>query len=311
VLPLWVMWIVVSGATWATNARIPVSSLYGVEHNGVVSAAGRVLVLLGWPIALAAIPLAGVAVERYLSTPGAGSASVVVGLFVVAVVLFVTIAWPGAQEGSHLEARFVNVPAAIGVAIAFAVTAYVWATTGRGRPPTRGKPYFAWAVVFLALLVLSIPWLFANLGYYVGDVPGLRSVFMSKQVVPEPGHPELRAVHLGNHEGIDGVLLAITAVVLMRPLGQMAAGTRRSLLAVYLSLLLVYGLAVALADGWHEQIVKRGWTSWRVPNILHPSASWAWLVVLSAALLVWLALQAWLARGSSAGLGATGRPRLS
>jgi hypothetical protein len=110
------MWIVVAGATWATNARIPVSSLYGVEHNGVVSAAGRVLVLLGWPIALAAVPLAAVAVERYVSTPGAAVASVVVGLFAVAVVLCLTIAWPGAQQGSHLEAKFVNIPAAIGVA---------------------------------------------------------------------------------------------------------------------------------------------------------------------------------------------------
>ena len=53
-------------------------------------------------------------------------------------------------------------------------------------------------------------------------------------------------------------------------------------------------LGVALADGWHEQITKRGWTSWRVPGVLHPAASWAWLVVLVAALLVWLATRAWL-----------------
>ena len=59
--------------------------------------------------------------------------------------------------------------------------------------------------MFLAILLLSIPWLFANLGYYAGDVPGLRRLFMSEQIVPEPGYPHLRAVHLGNHEGIDGV----------------------------------------------------------------------------------------------------------
>ena len=111
---------------------------------------------------------------------------------------------------------------------------------------------------------------------------------MSEQVVPEPGNPHLRAVHLGNHEGIDGVLLAITAVVLMRTLGRIAASARRTALAAYLSLLFVYGLAVALADGWNEQIVKRGWTARTVPSVLHPSASWAWLAVLAPALLVWL-----------------------
>ena len=58
--------------------------------------------------------------------------------------------------------------------------------------------------------------------------------------------------------------------------------------SVYLSVLLVYGLVVALADGWHEQIVKRGWTATKIPNVLHPTASVAWLVVLVAALVVWL-----------------------
>ena len=68
VLALWAMWVVVCGATWATNARLPLADLYGVHDNGVVPAAGRVLVLTGWPIALAAIPLSGFAVERFLTS---------------------------------------------------------------------------------------------------------------------------------------------------------------------------------------------------------------------------------------------------
>jgi putative copper export protein len=134
----------------------------------------------------------------------------------------------------------------------------------------------------------SLPWIFANLGFYVGDVPGLRSLFTSKQIVPEAGHPHLRAVHLGNHEGIDGVLLVVTAVVLIRTLSQIANRARRTALSAYLSLLLVYGLVVALADGWHEQVVKRGWTTTKIPNVLHPAASAAWLGVLVAALALWL-----------------------
>jgi hypothetical protein len=295
VLALWAMWIAVSAATWATNARIPVSELYGFHGAGIVSAAGRVVVLLGWPIALAAIPLMAVSVDRFLASPHTQrSARVVVAASIVSIALCATIAWSGAQQAGHLDAKYINVPAEVGVAIAFGLTVYVLATTGRGDPPLRSRMDTVWTVVFLVILLLSIPWLLANLGYYAGDVAGLRRFFMSEQVRPEPGNPRLRAVHLGNHEGIDGVLLSLTAVVLMRSLGQMAASTRRTVLAAYLSLLFVYGLGVALADGWHEQIVKRGWTEWRVPSVLHPAPSWAWLVVLAAALLVWLMLRAWL-----------------
>jgi hypothetical protein len=295
VLALWAMWLVVCAATWATNARIPVSLLYGFHGAGVLPAAGRVVVLLGWPIALAAIPLMAVAVDRFLAFPHSQSSARLVGAAsLLAVVLCLTIAWPGVQQATHLDARLINAPAAVGVAVAFGLTVYVLARTGRGARPPCTRMDAVLVTVFLVLLALSLPWLLANFGYYVGDVAGLRRVFMSEQVVPEPGNPHLRAVHLGNHEGIDGVLLAITAVILIRTLGQMAQSARRTVLAVYLSLLLVYGLGVALADGWHEQITKRGWTAWRVPSVLHPSASWAWLVVLVAALLVWLVVRAWL-----------------
>src|SRR5262245_37356045 len=295
VLALWAMWIAVSAATWATNARIPVSELYGFHGVGVVSAAGRVAVLLGWPVALAAVPLAAVAVERFLARPHSRRSTRAVAIaMIVSIGLCATIAWPGAQQENHLDAKYINAPAAIGVAIAFGLTMFVLVTTGRGHPPPRTRMDAVWTAVFLAFLLLSIPWLLANLGYYAGDIPGLRRLFMSRQVVPEPGHPHLRAVHLGNHEGLDGVLLALTAVVLMRSLGQMVKSTRRTVLSAYLSLLFVYGLGVALADGWHEQITKRGWTSWRVPSVLHPAESWGWLVVIAAALLVWLATRAWL-----------------
>jgi hypothetical protein len=297
VLALWAIWIVVCAATWATNARIPVAELYGFHGEGVGPAAGRVVVLLGWPIALAAIPLMAVAVERFRAIPHArGSAHFVTAATLISIALCLTIAWPGAQQGEHLDARWINAPAAVGVAIAFGLTMYVVATTGRGNPPRWGRMDIAWIALFLGMLFLSLPWLFANIGFYVGDVPGLRRVFMSEQIVPEPGYPNLRAVHLGNHEGIDGVLLAITAVVLMRTLAQMTVSARRTVLTVYLSLLLVYGVGVALADGWHEQIVKRRWTAWRVPSVLHPAASWAWLIVLAATLVVFVAVEAQVRR---------------
>lgn len=289
-LALWGMWIAVCAATWATNARVALSTLYGVHDTGVVPAAGRVLVLVGWPVALAAIPMLGFVVERFLaSATSKRSRRIVVASSVVSVVLCLTIAWPGAQDGNDLDAKYINVPAGVGVAIALGLTLYVVAITGRGATPHWTNLDLILLALLAVALFASLPWLFANLGFYIGDVPGLRSIFMSKQVVPETGHPFLRAVHLGNHEGIDGVLLAVTAVVLLRILGQVANRALRVSLSAYLSLLLVYGLAVALADGWHEQIVKRGWTEKKIPNVLHPAASAAWLAVLLAALVLWLA----------------------
>jgi hypothetical protein len=88
VLALWAMWVVVCAATWATNARVPLSRLYGVHDTGVVPAAGRVLVLVGWPLALAAMRLLVFAVERFLaSSTDEWSRHIVVALSVLSILL--------------------------------------------------------------------------------------------------------------------------------------------------------------------------------------------------------------------------------
>jgi len=40
---------------------------------------------------------------------------------------------------------------------------------------------------------------------------------------------------------------------------------------------------------WTEQIVKRGWTSWEIPNVLHPTASAAWAAMVAVAALFYFA----------------------
>jgi hypothetical protein len=42
-------------------------------------------------------------------------------------------------------------------------------------------------------------------------------------------------------------------------------------------------------DLWIEQVVKRGWTHWEVPDVLQPTASWAWGAMLVAAALIYAA----------------------
>jgi len=172
--------------------------------------------------------------------------------------------------------------------MALGLTLYAWRRTGAGPPAerTRGDRIALWAAVVYALAAL--PWIFANLGFYVGDIPGLHAVFMSKKILPEPGHPTLRAVHLGNHEGLDGWLLAVTALILRPCLARMRATRLRSILAGYLALLLCYGVMVSANDGWNEQLVKRGWTSHGLPSVLSPALDYGTAILFVAAVIVYL-----------------------
>ncbi len=47
-----------------------------------------------------------------------------------------------------------------------------------------------------------------------------------------------------------------------------------------------YGIGNIANDAWIEQVVHRGWTSWSIPNVLHPELTIAWgLILLGAAVL--------------------------
>jgi len=81
----------------------------------------------------------------------------------------------------------------------------------------------------------------------------------------------------------------MTCVVLIRSLGTMRR--LRTLTSAYLSLLLAYGLSVAVADWWLEQAVKRDWSSKRIPSLMYPSVSAAWAGILLAATLIWLVVR--------------------
>jgi len=63
-----------------------------------------------------------------------------------------------------------------------------------------------------------------NAGVYVGDVPPLGNVFLSRQEPPGGGWP---AVHLGHHHGLDGTLLALGSLTLARALPDVRIPRRR------------------------------------------------------------------------------------
>jgi len=133
------------------------------------------------------------------------------------------------------------------------------------------------------VLLVSLPWLSADLGlYFPGDV------FMGEELGREADGTLIAAVHLGHHHGLDGTLLVLTALVLSRvavPRGKLRIATY-----AYLGTMLAYGAVNLVQDAWNEQVVKRGWTDASIPSAILPSAKPVWLVVVGLAVVTTIAL---------------------
>ncbi len=280
VCALWGLYLLVAAEIFATYSRLPVHELYHVSENGRAGGAGRVLVFLNWPMALAAIPiLAVVAAEARSRT--------VSRLALLAAVLCASVFWPRVVEQVDLDAKWSNASAAIGVLLALGLTVVVLSRSGPGmRTRAPGdRVRFGAAVV---LLLVSLPWITADLGFLIGRWPLLGSIFYSDEWYAGFGHARAGwAVHPGNHHGMAGTLLALTAIVLSRVLPSLGARSRAAL-GSYLAILLLYGLANVANDFWLEQIVKRGITGWQVPSMIVPAPNLPWLILLVLAALAYV-----------------------
>ncbi|HEU0195434.1 MAG TPA: hypothetical protein VFQ71_14610 [Gaiellales bacterium] len=292
----WAVFVVFLPVTVATYARLPPGGTYNFDATGVWQGGlGRTLVELGYPVALGAIGLAAVA--------GRGRPR----LAALAIVLSATAGLPGVVSQDDLTARWVNVPAAAGVllALGLAVDAAVRAGGTSWAADWVGPRDAARLAIAAVALVWVIPWIVASLGFYVSDVPLLGHVFRAAE--PTPGEPGLASVHRGLHEGLAGVQLALTALLLSRAL-PIIRSRGREWLGAYLSVMLVYGVMVALGDGWNEQLVKRGVTTHMPPNVLTPKLDWGWalLILLAAAVdLLWFRPEVRARARSTASAGST------
>jgi hypothetical protein len=277
---VWALFALVAVEILVTYSRLPSNELYNVTGSGIEGGASRALVFLNFPVALVAIAVLLVVGDR-LST-GAER-----GVALLAVVLCAAVFWPGIVNQGSLDARPVNVVAAIGVAIALGLT--LWSGR-RGLAGTlerrRGDP--ARLVIVLALVAVALPWMAADLGFSFDSVPVLGTVYETGELRTQPHvagfHP---AVHHGHHHGMDGVLLVAAVLLLSRLLPSVRARGLRGLLGAYLALMLCYGVGNIANDFWLEQIVKRGWTLWEVPDVTTPKASAAWAVMVVAAACIW------------------------
>jgi hypothetical protein len=272
-LVVWALFGLVALGILVTYSWVPPEELYNVTGEGLAGGLSRVLVFLNYPTALTAIAVLALVTDRM----GARwPALLALGLCLVILI-------PGVVDEEDLDAKWINVLPALGVAIALAMT--IWAVRAsriggaRRAPGDRARIVVAGALVFLAL-----PWIFAEIGVYIGDVPGLNSIFRSEQVYE--GHA---SVHLGEHHGFHGLLLVLTALLLTRELGRMRATRLRTGLALYLALMIPYGLGNMANDAWLEQVVKRGWTSWQIPDMIRPGFTWMWAVTIAAGAALYLA----------------------
>jgi hypothetical protein len=265
ILGAWTLLAVDAAAIFATYSREPLSELYHVSGTGPAAGAGRVLVFLDFPAALAALAILAFVTTRATRAVG-----------VLAAVLCAGVFWPGIVSQADLDARWANVVPAAGVLIALALTIRRAMRFGVS-PPARHRGDVWRLAAAVLVLVAALPWLAAELGLFVGDMSAWWAPLGQARL-----HP---AVHHGHHHGIDGTLLVLTALLLSRPLAQLPRRLRTPV-GLYLGVLVTYGLGNIVNDDWYEQVVKRGRASFSMPSVLLPSPGLAWALILVVGLAV-------------------------
>jgi hypothetical protein len=279
ILVVWALFAVVTVEVVVTYSRLPPEQLYHVSGTGIEGGLSRALVFVNFPVALAAIAVLAMLYERVSHRI----------LVVVAALLCAVVVWPGVVRESNLDVRLINALPALGVLLALVLTFEVARRGGISRRAWRGADWVRLAVA-VVLLVLAIPWLAADLGFYSNGIPVVGRLFQSGEYLPKrPGLPSFApAVHHGQHHGMEGVLLVLTALLLSRRLADVHRRGLRNLLAAYLALMFCYGIGNIANDFWIEQVVKRGWTNWEIPNVLQPRVTIAWSVIVIAAVVLWV-----------------------
>jgi hypothetical protein len=251
-----------------TYARLPPAELYHTSEGGLAGGLGRTLVFANFPTAVAAVAV--------LLLSAGGRSPAVRALAVTGIALCALVVVPGVVDQADLDAKPINALPAAGVAIALGLSLLRPSNSLLLGPVGGGDR--ARIALGTVLVVLSVPWLFAETGFYAPD-----PILADERIVSTaPGAETLAAVHLGHHHGTDGILLALGALVLSRMLPRLRDRRLTAVSSAYLALMLAYGVANATQDFWLEQVVKRGWTEHALPSFLRPQLSLGWLAMIAA-----------------------------
>lgn len=300
-LAVWALFAVVLVEILVTQSRLPAGDLYQPVSSGISEGAYGALSFAGFAGALVALGVLPIVVDRL-------RVRTVTIVALVAGVLAASILWPGAIHEADLDTSPVHILSALGAAVTVVLTIVAVRRAGTGNTWRRQPGDGARIVLGGILVSIGLPWIAADLGLSL-NLPGLHWLYQTDQLRSQPGVPGLhRAVHLGHHHGMNGVLIAVAALVLSRALPSVRLRWLRHALAGYLALLLAYGLANAVQDFQLEQIVKRGLMKYELPYVIVPAPTWAFAVVLLVALAVYLLAFRPLARTSSPPRKAGGAP---
>ena len=267
---MWAVWAVTLVLVVITYSRIDAAELYHVRGHGITLGLSRAVVHTNWPFALVAIVLVLVAM-RSLPPRAWWPAGVSIALCAT-MPLFVSQA--------HLNARWGNAIPAAGVTVALALTVAATRRSDASFEP-RLPGDLVRLVVAVVVLVLSLPWIAAELGFHL---PG--HVFMGDEQFPIGNGQFEAAVHLGEHHGWHGALLLLAGLALSRV---QAGGPLGVALLAATAALVGYGAINAVQDFWNEQLFKRGTVDWTMPSALYPGLKGVTLATIAiAAVAAWL-----------------------
>ena len=284
----WGLWSLLLVVMFVTYTRLDPAELYYVTGDGIAGGLSRVLVAINFPIAIIAIALVLVAIDAlpprawWIGAP--------------AIVLCAITAVPGVVDDQDLDARWINLVPAIGVALAAGLSVVAARQPGRQSGFTARLRFdsLRWGFAVVAM-VLSVPWILAELGVY-----GPEWVFIMERPITGSDGAANPAVHLGHHHGLDGAMFLVSAAVLSRV--RIRSPRLRATTMAYLSLVFAYGAVNFAQDAWNEQLAKRGWVDTTIPSALNPALEPIWLVILAITVVTAMTLH----RESRAGRVAAG-----